>query len=302
MPVGRIERLFAGMAAALAAFGTAVAQEPLRIVIVPAEAPAAFWQAARQGAEEAAESLGVTLEVAEPGSNGLADAVDGSPDGVVASIPDADRLAPALARAAEAGVPLVTIGEGFDVARALGARLHVGQDEAEAGRRAGEAMRQLGAHNAVCLAASPLSLAQDMRCKGLAEVFDRAVALLPVAGGLEAIEAALTERLEADTSIDAIVSVAGGEAGEAAVAAVQALDLGERVHVAAFDPGPGFMVALAGGQAAFAVDQQPRLQGWLAVALLASHARGGGLPVDDIRTGPRIVTPAEARAGQAPAD
>jgi simple sugar transport system substrate-binding protein len=301
-------RLFKVMAAAAVLFGSvavASGQEAPRIVLVAPEAEEAgrFWQAARQGADAAAEALGAELVISPPDTAGagavaaaLRSAAAEAPHGIVASIADADLLAPALAEAAEAGVVVVTIGEGFDVARQLGAALHVGQDEFEAGRAAGEAVRRLGAASALCLAAQPASLAQDMRCKGAAEAFDRPLELLAVTGGASEMEAAVRQRLEADAAIDAVIDAVGGPAGEAAVVAVAELGLGERVRVAGFDPTPGFLVAVAGGQAAYAIDQQPWLQGFIAVTLLAAHARTGLMPVANVRTGPRLVTPEAARA------
>lgn len=300
-------RLFKVIAAAAALSGMVAAvpaQEAPRIALVAPEAEAgSFWHAAREGARAAAEALGAELVISSPeaaGARAVAEAIGAAaaeaPHGIVVSIPDADLLAPALAEAAEAGVAVVTVGEGFDVARQLGAALAVGQDDFEAGRAAGEAVRRLGAASALCLAGQPASLAQDMRCKGAAEAFDRPLELLAVSGGASEMEAAVRERLEADAAIDAVIDAVGGPAGEAAVVAVAELGLGERVRVAGFDPTPGFLVAVAGGQAAYAIDQQPWLQGFIAVALLAAHARTGLMPVANVRTGPRLVTPEEARA------
>jgi simple sugar transport system substrate-binding protein len=299
------------IAAALALLGAlappAGGQEAPRIVLVaPAAEAGTLWAAAREGAAAAAEALGATLEVRQPASAGAAEAAEavraaaeGAPAGIVAAIADADLMAPAVHEAAEAGVALVTIGEGFDVAQALGARLHVGQDDFEAGRAAGEAMRRLGARAALCLAGAPPTLAEDLRCKGVAEAFDWPVELLAVAGAAAEVEEAVGARLEGNSGIEAVIDARGGSAGEAAVAAVAELGRADRVRVAGFDPSPGFLVAVAGGQAVFAIDQQPFLQGWLAVALIAGHARTGLMPVANVRTGPRIVTPEAARAERA---
>jgi simple sugar transport system substrate-binding protein len=68
----------------------------------------------------------------------------------------------------------------------------------------------------------------------------------------------------------------------------------ESVNVATFDMSPGFLEAVAAGEAAFAIDQQQFLQGYLPVSLLALHANYGLIPAGDIPSGPNLVTEEKA--------
>ncbi|MHA1190551.1 MAG: hypothetical protein ACTSSQ_08905, partial [Alphaproteobacteria bacterium] len=70
---------------------------------------------------------------------------------------------------------------------------------------------------------------------------------------------------------------------------------GQPVIIAAFDPDARYASRLARDAAAFAVDTQPRLQGYLPIVILANAARTGALPTSNIATGPNIVTPDDAR-------
>ena len=65
-----------------------------------------------------------------------------------------------------------------------------------------------------------------------------------------------------------------------------------RAKVAAFDLGPDTLRAVEGGKLLFAVDQQPYLQGYLPIVMLANRARYGLLPAqgDVLATGANFVT------------
>jgi simple sugar transport system substrate-binding protein len=66
----------------------------------------------------------------------------------------------------------------------------------------------------------------------------------------------------------------------------------ERVKLATFDYSPEVLTALRSGRIEFSVDQQPYLQGYLPVVVLAERARYGLFPAQGkvIPTGPNFVT------------
>ena len=79
---------------------------------------------------------------------------------------------------------------------------------------------------------------------------------------------------------------------------------GRDLNVASFDLSANFLQSIVDGDAAFAIDQQQYLQGYLPVILMFLQATnqntaGGGLPV---LTGPGFVTPDNATAVKALVD
>ena len=97
-------------------------------------------------------------------------------------------------------------------------------------------------------------------------------------------------RIPASVAADGIDGVLatnslGGLAAAKAVA-------GQDVKVGTFDLGPDVLKAVEKGELAFAVDQQPYLQGYLPIEMLALRARYGILPAqhDVVATGPNFVT------------
>jgi simple sugar transport system substrate-binding protein len=68
------------------------------------------------------------------------------------------------------------------------------------------------------------------------------------------------------------------------------------VKIGTFDLGPDVLNAVKAGKIEFAVDQQPYLQGYLPVVMLANYARYGLMPSqgDVVATGANFVTRANA--------
>lgn len=298
-----LARIFAA-ALALAALTSAgvQAQDRLKYVLVThGAATDPFWAAIKQGAEEAAEEAGVELLYRAPETFDLdamarlvMAAVEEKPAGLIVSIPNADTLAAPIRAAVDAGIPVITINSGFDVAKSLGALLHVGQGEYEAGRVAGESMRSLGGRKALCLNHELGNVALDLRCKGFIDGFGGSVEVLPVESDAEATAKKIGETLAADAEIDVLLALNATVAGEPAIAAVKALGEGRSVRVGSFDVTDAILTAVADGAASFAIDQQPYLQGYLPVQYLVLLHNRGVIPVSNVSTGPRLVTAEEA--------
>jgi simple sugar transport system substrate-binding protein len=273
--------------------GAAHAQDKLHIVVVTHGAASnAFWAQVKRGAETAAGDTAVTVDYRAPDTFDLEEmaalveqAIAEKPAGLVVSIPNADALAGPMRAAVDAGIPVISINSGFDVGRSMGALLHVGQSEYEAGRVAGDKMRELGGTKALCLNHELGNVALDLRCKGFIDGFAGSVEVLPVDPDPRKVGERVAEALAATLS--------AATTGEPAIEAVKALT-GRTVRIASFDTTEGILKAVADGAASFAIDQQPFLQGYLPVQYLALFRRYGVIPGSDVSTGPRLVEAAEA--------
>ena len=189
---------------------------------------------------------------------------------------------------------MISINSGFDVSKSFGALLHVGQDEYQAGRVAGEAMRARGGKRALCLNHEVGNVALDLRCLGFIDGFGGSVEVLPVEPNPGAVKEALAKKLAEDADIDTVLALSAATAGEPAVALVKGLDSGRVVFVGSFDTSDAILAAVADRAASFAIDQQAFLQGYLPVQYLVLLHRFGLIPVSNVSTGPRLVTPEEA--------
>jgi simple sugar transport system substrate-binding protein len=97
--------------------------------------------------------------------------------------------------------------------------------------------------------------------------------------------------LSSNPEIDGIISL-GPTGALPALRALQSQDLLGTMTFATFDVTPEILDAIDEGHLLFAIDQQPYLQGYLPVMLIALNLRNENIVANDvIRTGPSFVTP-----------
>ena len=286
-------------ASGVASRDTGSADESI-VMITHGQAADPYWNIVRNGAEEAARQLGVTLDYRSPETFDMirmaeliTSATNQRPKGIIVSIPDADALGPSIKEAARSGISLVSINSGTDVAAGMGSMIHIGQDEYETGKRVGERFKDEGAHKIVCVNHEVGNTALDARCKGVEDGFSGPVTVLPTTAEFQEVRSKIAAALAGDTAIDAVVTLGAPQIGEPAVLAVK--DARRPIMVASFDLSPGFLEAIQRGEASFAVDPQAFLQGYLGVVLLTNRIRYGVMPANTlIATGPRFVTREDA--------
>jgi simple sugar transport system substrate-binding protein len=272
------------------------------VVVAHGQANDPFWSVVKNGAAKAGEDMGVNVEFRSPETFDMVQmsqlidaAVNQEPDGLVVSIPDPDALGPSIQRAVEAGIPVISMNSGGDVAHDLGAFLHVGQSERDAGKVAGAKLAEMGGKKGICVNQEVGNVALDQRCEGFAEGFGNPVEVIPTQNDPTEVQSKVRAALEADPEIDTILALSAPLVGEPAVAAVEALGR-ENVLIATFDMSAGFLQAVVDGKASFAIDQQQYLQGYLPVSFLALNAKYGLMPGGDVPSGPNLVT--QDKAGQ----
>jgi simple sugar transport system substrate-binding protein len=284
----------AAVTALLALAAPAMAQNI--IVVAHGQANDPFWSVVKNGAAKAGEHTGATVDFRSPevfdmvAMGQLIDAaVNQQPDGLVVSIPDADALGPSIQRAVEAGIPVISMNSGSDVAADLGALLHVGQSEYDAGVAAGQRLAEMGGTKGICVNQEVGNVSLDQRCDGFAEGFGHPVTVVPTANDPTEVQSKVRAALESDPEVDTVLGLGASLVGEPAVAAAEALGRDD-VMIASFDLSAGFLQSVADGKAAFAIDQQQFLQGYLPVAFLALNAQYGLMPGGDVPSGPNLVT------------
>jgi simple sugar transport system substrate-binding protein len=308
----RAGALVAGAALALAACsggGGAQSEEPaggggggavdvedtgLVIGMVTHEAPGdTFWDKIRAGAEAAAERHGVELRYSNDNeASGQAtliqNAVDSGVDGLAVTLSFPDAVEPAVQAALDADIPTVGFNQGIDTWEDLGLAMYFGSDETLAGNTVGERLTEEGAGKALCVIQEQGSSALEARCAGVAETFPNTENINVDGTDLPGTQAALTAKLQQDTEITHVVTL-GAPIALAALDSIGSAD--SEATVVTFDLNADAAQAIQAGDILFSVDQQPYVQGYLAVSALWLNLTngndiGGGLPV---LTGPSIV-------------
>ncbi len=283
--------------AVLLGAGTASAERFVMITHTQGTDP--FWPVVQKGGEDAATAVGAEFEYNFAPSGDMADmarlieaAAATQPDGIVVSLPDADALGGAIRAAADSGIPVITMNSGLESSAAVGALMHVGQPERLAGQKAGERAKAEGATKALCLNQESFNTALVDRCEGYFESMGMELNMIDVSNDVAQIKTRTSAALQADQEIDALLAV-GPHVCAAAAEAVS--EVGAEIHLACFDLSPEVMSLIEGGEVAFTIDQQQRLQGYMPIIVLHLYNQNAGLlPGANIPSGPGFVDASNA--------
>ncbi|CAM5291180.1 sugar ABC transporter substrate-binding protein [Streptomyces avidinii] len=258
-----------------------------------------FWDIVQKGAKEAAAKDNINFvyahdDQAQQQAQFVQNAIDQKVDGIIVSLAKPEALKDVLGKATKAGIPVITVNSGSAQSAAYGALTHIGQDEEIAGEAVGTELNKRGRKKAVCVLHEQGNVGHEQRCAGAKKTFSGTMENLYVEGtNMPSVQAAIQAQLQADPSVDAIVTL-GAPFAPTAVKAKDAA--GSKAEVDTFDLNESVARDLKSGALGFAVDQQPYLQGYEAVDLLwlyryNANVLGGGRPV---LTGPQIVTADQA--------
>lgn len=283
--------------------GTGKTEEPtdsknldLKYAVITHGAPGdAFWDRVKSGAERAGKDYSVDVEYAsDPDPAKQSQLIDGAVadkvDGIVVSMANPDGLESSVKAAVSAGVPVVTINSGIEKFKEFGALTHVGQSEEIAGASAGEKLNESGLKSVICVIQEAGNVGLETRCKAAADALDGKMTNLQVDGTDDnAVQSTITSKLQADKSIDGVLTL-GGQYGVDAVAAAE--EAGSKATIATFDLSEDVLANIKSGKVLFAIDQQPYVQGYEGVSVLYlksinGNDLGGGQP---IYSGPAFIT------------
>jgi simple sugar transport system substrate-binding protein len=259
-----------------------------------------FWALIRKGAEQAATDFNVDLKYSSPDTTNpneqaklITDAAGQKPAAMVVTIPDAGVLTAPIKQASDSGVPVIVMNVGVGQLSQVGGLTYVGQDETLAGQEAGTAMAKAGVTHGLCIVHEEQNAALTDRCDGFSKQLTNTggtVQVLHVNGAqLHDAQQAVENALQQDPSINGVLAT-GLPGFSAAGGALQATNAFGKVKLGSFDVSTTNLAAVQNGQAEFAVDQQPFLQGYEAVQVAAFQARFGQHPFQPIYTGPSLVT------------
>jgi simple sugar transport system substrate-binding protein len=288
-------------ASLLIPFACFAQKKPKIIVVTHGQALDPFWLMVRNGVETAAMETNSEVEYHAPekfdlgAMSKLIDvAVSAKPDGLIVSIPDASAVGRSIQAAVTAKIPVISINSGLDVSKKLGCLIHIGQEEENAGKAAGERMKQMGVKNAVILNQEIGNVALDQRTKGFRDGFEgpfHHVQVLPVTIDFQQCHDALAAYLQKNPDLDGVMAL-GPVAAEPALQLLNERGKIDKIKLCTFDISPPVIEALLKKQMSFAVDQQQWLQGYLPVVFLANYLKYGSIVQNIlILTGPSFVTP-----------
>ncbi|MET9384459.1 sugar ABC transporter substrate-binding protein [Streptomyces sp. NPDC002928] len=254
-----------------------------------------FWDTVRKGAQAAAAKDNIELVYSSDPNAGnqanlVQNAIDQKVDGIAITLAKPDAMKDVVGKAKQAGIPVVGLNSGLSDWKSLGLLEFFGQDESVAGEAFGNKLNATGAKKIVCVIHEQGNVGLTQRCDGVKKTFKGTTETLYVNGtDMPSVKSTITAKLKQDSGIDHVVTLGA----PFALTAVQSVsDAGGKAKVATFDLNKQLVAGVQDGSIEFAVDQQPYLQGYLAVDSLwlyknnGNYSGGGEQPV---LTGPAFV-------------
>jgi len=296
MESSRFRRIPPAAAAVLALALSAGCSPPpkkLRFIFIAPNVGEEFFGPVKKGMADAAAMLDVECEFTgtegvDAGAQALLvkKAVLGGYDGIALDIIDPEAFDGVARMAADQGVPLVAFN--IDDASTPNARLAaVCQRFPLAGRTVGiRAAGKLPSGSRVIITKHDEGIsALDERAGGIEKVLgEKGIGSKVLVTGPDPGKAreAIDGALRADPGIAAVLGTGQVDTEAAGLVAEHfAREAGRRsLYVAGFDLSPEILRLIAEGRIAFTVDQQPYVQGFYPVVMLALRARYGILPSD----------------------
>ncbi|WP_188196585.1 substrate-binding domain-containing protein [Nonomuraea sp. SYSU D8015] len=283
--------------------------EKVSIFVIGGKADDPFWSAVKRGADDAAkvvEAGGGKVTWLGPqnydnlGPDAAKLILSAKSQGATAIIgadwvPEAQN--DAFKTASSGGVPVFLFNSGGpEQAKNVGALSYTGSEEQTAGKAGGEFFAKNGAKNVLCVNTLPGAVNTEARCKGVAEGMSSGggkSTQLPLPssnfGNPTAVTQAIKAALLKDGTIDGLITISTQDADSAAAAIDQANAAG-KVKLGTFDMNEAQLERIKAGKQLFCIDQQPYLQGYLAVSqAYAYNAYGLRIAQDAVMTGPAIV-------------
>jgi simple sugar transport system substrate-binding protein len=302
--VGNLLKVLVALVAALLAVAACSSQggaqdnsssgQKYTIAMITHESPGdTFWDKIRAGAEQAAKDHGIDLKYSNDPDAGkeatlVQNAVDSKVDGIAVTLAFPDAVGPAAKSALDGGIPVVAFNSGIGNYQQFGIPMYFGSNEDLAGQTVGKRIGQEGGGKALCVIQEQGQVALETRCAGVAKGFPNTENLNVNGTDLPAVQQSIGAKLQQDPSITHVVTLGA----PVALAAEQAKkDSGSQAQIVTFDLNADVAKAIQSGDIAFSVDQQPYVQGYMAVTALwlnlsNGNDLGGGQPV---LTGPSIV-------------
>ncbi len=268
-----------GVAAALMTLALSAGAADAKFVLI-SHAPDSdsWWNVIKNAIKEAGTDFNVEVDYRNPPSGDLADmarlieqAAAKGYDGVIVTIADYDVLKSSISKVTAKKIPIITINSGTQKqSEQLGAIMHVGQPEYDAGKGAGEKAKAAGIKSFLCVNHYATNPASFERCRGFADAIgvDYKKSTLDSGDDPTTIESKVSAYLRQNPDTQGVLTLGP----TSAVPTIKALDkMGKygKEWFASFDLSPEIGKGIKTGAIQFGIDQQPYLQGYIPVAVLA---------------------------------
>jgi len=258
-----------------------------------------WWNTIKNGIALAGEQMDVEVEYRNPPTGDIADmariidqAAASSPNGIITTLADYDVLAGPIRAAVDQGINVIIMNTGTpEQAREVGALMYVGQPEYDAGVAAGIRAKGEGVTNFLCVNHAIQQPTVGERCRGYADGLGIELGNSMMDSGTDPseIKNKVLAYLSANPGVDGILTL-GPVSADPTISALQENGMAGDIHFGTFDLGEEIVKGIKDGTINWGIDQQPFLQAYMPVVIMANYDRYGVLPGNNLNSGPGFVT------------
>ena len=269
-------------------------------MITHGQATDPFWSVVRNGAKDAAQDLGISLQYQSPQNfdmitmSRMIDAVIATnPDGLILSVPDIPALKKSIISASKNNIPIIVINAGSKIIEEVDILTYIGQSEYEAGMKAGQEMVKHNVKSVLCINHEIGNISLDQREQGFRKILQEnnvLVKTIPIdASDPSETQEMVRSFLSSNKNIDGILAL--GPLGAIPIAKLlKEIDVQKKIKLATFDFTPQIIDGIMNGHILFALDAQQYLQGYLPVILMNLYITNKNTPAYKmLETGPSII-------------
>jgi simple sugar transport system substrate-binding protein len=298
----KVLQLAALASAATLGFGALASAEDEKLVFIYHSGDEDFWwNTIKNTLNQAEEEMEITVDVRNPPNGDSAQmariveqAAAADYDGMIVTIGDYDALRDPITSAVNMGIPVITVNSGTqEQSESMGAMMHIGQPEFEAGRIGGEKAREEdGITDFVCFNHQMGNIPLTDRCAGFAEglgleeLGDR---MVDIGGDPVQAKNRVFAYLKANPDVEAVLTL-GPNGGDPTLQALEELGLAGEIPWYSFELSDDMSQALRDGVLRWSIDQQQFFQGYLAANLMTNYLRYGVQIPHHINSGPGFTT------------
>lgn len=275
---------------------------PIIVVSGPLSWP--FFAAVKQGFDEASKLFGIdfqyvavtdTANMTSDYPRLLQQAISRNPRMLLVGEFFPDGMDPLIKEATKAGIPVLIHNSGQTLWQQNGSIGFVGEDPYQMGYRAGEIQAEAGVKEGLCFNQVPGNPTVEARCTGYIDAMKKAGLKTKYqtigtgdATNPQAMMQAIKGTLQANAGIDGIYTL-NTEPAISALRAVDELGRKGKVMIGTADLSNEVLLAIKAGDIAFAMDQQPYLQGFMSIQIASQYLNYGLHPIGHVKTGPLVI-------------
>ena len=287
------------LALAIATSSVQAAGHEKYILVSHAPDSDSWWNTIKNGLALAGKQMGVEVEYRNPPTGDLADmariiqqAAASGPSGIITTLADPNILAGPIKAAVDSGVDVIIMNSGTpEMARKVGALMYVGQPEYDAGYAAGLKAKSDGINSFLCVNHYATQPSSTERCQGFADGLGIKLGNQMIDSGQDPgeIKNRVMAYLSANPKTEAVLTL-GPTSADPTLLALEENGMAGDIYFGTFDLGGDIVKGIKSGVIKWGIDQQPFLQAYLPVVVLANYHRYGVLPGNNINSGPGFVT------------